>query len=234
MSLQVPPNSTGSVIATNTYSSKEYQENIISDGVTPTTLASVLAPGANLATEVAGLLTINHPNDGHKATYSATYTAQTVGTAATTAIFYIAGSATKTIRVCKVVVSATIATAGQTFDLAQQFETALPTGGTSATAATKIPWDSSSSAATATTKFYTATPTDGTSVGVLWVEKFNAFIAAATTVQPPNWAREYNYGNGPFQAVVLRGATQGLVFTLSTATPGNASSWDVTFVWTEE
>lgn len=235
MSVQLPANSTGPVIATLTLGSKEYQQIQKSDGVTPTQLQSILLPGAAEALEIASARVSNHPLDGNKATYSACYVAQSVGTAATTAIFYLAGSATKIVRPVQLIVNATIATAGQEFDFALQKESVLPTGGTAATAATIVPWDSNDLAATATTKFYTATPTDGTVTGIVLVTKMSLFIAAATTVQPPTNPYVFNFGSQPgCKALVLRGAAQGIVATLSTATPGNASSWDVTWVWTEE
>lgn len=208
MSVQLPPNSSGSTIETFTGSTKTYnlgERQVVSIG------------------------------DGSKATYSATYSAQSIGTAATTAIFYLAGSATMVVRLVQLIVSATIATAGEEYDFILQKETTLPTGGTKATAATITPWDSSDPAATATTAFYTATPTDGTVTGVLLVAKLTAYIKAATTVLPPNNVFNQTFGSAPnAKALVLRGATQGIVATINAATPANASAWDVTFVWTED
>lgn len=173
--------------------------------------------------------------DGGKATYSACYTAQSVGTAATTAIFGLIGSATKVVRLLQLIVNVTIATAGEEYDFSLEKETVLPTGGTKATAATIVPWDSSDIAATATTAFYTATPTDGTVTGVLLVTKLSAFLATATTVQPPTAPYVFNFGNQPgAKGLVLRGAAQGIFATLNAATPAHASSWSVTMIWTEE
>ena len=212
MSVQLPPNGPGSVVETIT-------EN---------------ATGAATTYNV-GERQVVAIGDGGKATYSAIYTAQSVGTSATTALFYLSGSATKTIRLLQLIVNATIATAGEEYDLVLQKETALPTGGTKATVATIVPWDSLDGAATATTAFYTATPTDGTVTGVLLATKFSAFIAAATTVQPPTIPYVFNFGNQPgCKGLVLRGAAQGIVATINAATPAHTSSWDVTFVWTEE
>jgi hypothetical protein len=173
--------------------------------------------------------------DGGKATYSATYTGQSVGTAATTAVFGLTGSATKVVRLLQLIVNATIATAGEEYDFSLQKETALPTGGTKATTATVIPWDSSDGAGTALPLFYTATPTDGTLTGVVLVTKLSAFLATATTVQPPTTPYVFNFGNQPgAKGLVLRGATQAIIATLNAATPAHASSWSVTMIWTEE
>lgn len=210
MSVQLPPNASGTIVETfnpiaNTYNLTSAERQVVS---------------------VA---------DGGKATYSAAYVAQSVGTSATTAIFGINGSATKVVRLVQLIVSVTIATAGEEYDFVLEKESVLPTGGTAATAATIVPWDSSDGAATATTRFYTATPTDGTVTGAIFTCKLAAYIKVATTVLTPNNVLNLNFGQQPgCKAVVLRGAAQGLYATISTATPANASSWDVTFVWTEE
>lgn len=206
MSVQVPPNSTGSVIET----------------YIPAT--NVLNAGERQSVSIEG---------SGSPTYSAAYTAQSVGTSATTAVFYIAGSATKTVRLLQMIVSVTVATAGVAFELTMQKESVLPTGGTKATAATIVPWDSADGAATATTAFYTVTPTDGTVTGVMLVEKFYAYITPATTVQPPVTTRNYIFNQPGMKLPTLRGIAQGFVWTLNAATPANATSFDVNFVWSE-
>jgi len=212
--IQLPPNASGAILETFQAGNNVYTGG----GATPAAERQVVS----LA-------------DGGKATYSAAYTAQSLGTGATTACFYIAGSASKTVRLLQLIFSATIATAGEEYDFTLQKESVLPTGGTKATAATIVPWDSSDAAASATTAFYTAAGTDGTVTGVLLVQKFSAFIATATTVQPPTGPTVINFGTLPGEkALVLRGAAQGIVATLNGATPAHTSSWDVTFVWTEE
>ena len=213
MSVQLPPNAAGTIVETfnpfgNTYN----------------------GGGTSLAERQVVSVA-----DGGKATYSASYTAQSVGTAATTALFGLVGSASKVVRLLQLIVSVTQATAGVTYDLSLQKETVLPTGGTLATTATIVPWDSSDGAATAVPRFYTATPTDGTITGVFLVAKLTAFIAAATTVLPPISVLNLVFGNLPgAKAPVLRGAAQGIFATINSVTPANASSWDVTMVWSEE
>lgn len=173
--------------------------------------------------------------DGGKATYSATYYGQSAGTGATTALAYLTGSASKLVKLVQIIISATIATAGEEYDLLFQKETVLPTGGTKATAATIVPNDSSDGAATAVTAFYTAAGTDGTVTGVFQSAKVSLYLATATTVQPPTVPYVFNFGQLPgAKAPTLRGAAQAIVLTLNGATPSHASSWDVTFVWTEE
>ena len=211
--IQLPPNGAGAIVETfNPYG------NIYNGGGTSLAERQVVSVA-----------------DGGKATYSASYTAQSVGTAATTALFGLVGSASKVVRLLQLIVSATTITAGVTYDFSLQKETALPTGGTLATAATIVPWDSSDGAATAVTRFYTATPADGTVTGVFLVAKLTTYITALTTILPPISVLNLVFGNLPgAKAPVLRGAAQGIFATINTATPGNASSWDVTMVWTEE
>lgn len=234
MSVVLPPNSTGSTVATLTSGAREYQECILSDGVTPTQLQSVLLPESAETLEIASARVSNHPLDGSKATYFATYAGQSLGTAATTACFGLGGSASKTIRLLQVIISATIATAGEEYDLKLQKESVLPTGGTAATTATIIPADSADVAGTAVPYFWTTAPTDGTVTGVVAVQKFSAYLATATTVQPPTFPAVFNFGNYPGKSLCIKGITQGAIFTIGAATPAHASSWDVTFIWTEE
>lgn len=207
MSVQVPPNSSGSVIETLTSSTKTLNLGE-RQGV-------YIAPGG-------------HP------TYSAAYIAQSAGTSATTEIFNLIGASAVTVRCCQIVANVTQTTAGQEYDLAIQKNSALATGGTKATAATIAPWDSNDAAASATTAFYTATPTGGTSVGLLFATKWSAFIATATTVVNQVLPLIINFGVLPGARLpTLRGATQAVALTISTATPGNANSWDISCVWTE-
>jgi hypothetical protein len=213
MSVQLPPNASGTIVETFNPVANTYN-------------------GGGNSTAERQVVSIA---DGGKATYSASYLAQSVGTSATTAIFYLAGSASKVVRLLQVIVNVTVLTAGQTFDLLLQKETILPTGGTKATAATIVPWDSADGAATATTAFYTAAPTDGTITGVIFNGKLSAYLAVATTALPPIGGVNLVFGLLPgAKAPVLRGAAQGIVATLNGGTPGYATSFDVTLVWTEE
>ena len=206
--IQLPPNATGAVVET----------------FLPT--SGLYTPGERQVVSIA---------DGGKATYSASYVAQSVGTSATTAIFGLVGSATKTVRLVRLIAGVTIATAGEEYDFLLQKESVLPTGGTLATVATIVPWDSADGAATAVPRFYTATPTDGTVTGILLATKLTAYIAAATTVLPPNNVLDLTFGReAGGHAIVLRGATQGIFASINLAAPAHASAWTTTFVWTEE
>ena len=59
MAVQLPPNGTGTVIGTNTVSSKDYQQINISDGVTPANMASVNVPSSGVALRAAELAVIS-------------------------------------------------------------------------------------------------------------------------------------------------------------------------------
>src|SRR5947208_2799094 len=75
------------------------------------------------------------PEGSEKSTYWATYVAQSAGTGATTNLFTMAGSATKTVKLVKLFVSATCTTAAAIFDVLMTRQSAVDTGGTAATAA---------------------------------------------------------------------------------------------------
>lgn len=213
MSVQLPPNSSGTVLQTHL----------------PTIGAATGAPTFN-AGEVQGVAL--DFNNG-KPTYSAAYLAQSAGTSATTDIFILGGSATKVVRLLQLAITITTATAGVAYDVMLVKESALPTGGTAATAATIAPWDSGFAAATAITRFYTATPTTGTQIGTLFTYKYFSFISPATTVLPPKDSIIWTPPVGA-AAPALRGAAQCFSVTINAGTPANATSWDVSCVWTEE
>ena len=136
MSVQLPPNGTGTVIGTNTVSGKDYQQINLSDGVTPSNIVSVNAVGSGIAVRTEEVAVSSASVDGTKATYSASYKGQSAGTSATTNIFTFAGSASKTIKIVRLYIAATAATAAVYLDVLLNKQTAADTGGTAATAAT--------------------------------------------------------------------------------------------------
>lgn len=191
---------------------------IVTDSTTPTRQLTVYSDGSLSTASV----------DGFKATYSAA--ALNVTSAATaTDIFTIFGSGTKTMRVLEMGMSGVQTTASDVIVQLIKRSTAN-TGGTSSSA-TNVPHDSNNTAATATVLSYTANPTAlGASMGTiragrLFVPPAGANSAAETLV--------FTFGNGPGQAIVLRGTAQGLCVNLnSTTTIGGSFSFWVT--WTEE
>jgi hypothetical protein len=166
------------------------------------------------------------PVDGVKQTYSAVINNLAVA-ATPTDIFTITGSNSKTIRVTKIEIDATRTTAGSVDALLIKRSTAN-TGGTSA-AATAVPHDSNNAAASATVLSYTANPTLGTAVGTLRTTKM--FIATTTTAGAEHV--EWDFGNRPGQAIVLRGTSQVLAINLNSVAVAG-SSFDIYVEWTEE
>lgn len=167
------------------------------------------------------------PIDGYKATYSAAAVGITSAATATD-IFTITGSATKTIRILRILTSATQTTAGEINLLLVKRSTANSAGTSSAV--TAVPHDSTSVAASATVLSYTANPTLGTPVGTLRADKL--FAPSVATASSPT-IMIYNFGDRPGQAVVLRGTSQVLALNLNSTTV-TGGSFDFAVEWTEE
>lgn len=161
-------------------------------------------------------------------TLKSSYSASIIGlVAANTAtdIFTLTGSATKTIRVTRIQISATQTTATANNVVLLRRSTAN-TGGTSTTP-NIVPLDSSNAAATGVVRAYTANPTLGTLVGNLRANK--VFISTTTT--SPN-TLDWKFGEG-CQPIYLRGTSEVLSVNLNgTTLAGN--SFNIFIEWTEE
>ena len=170
------------------------------------------------------------PMDGARATFAAAGSFSP-GTAATTDIAQIFGSASATVRVLRVGVSATGANAAAYVDTVLSVRSAAPTGGT-ATTLTNVPYDSKDVAATAVAKVWTVAPTAGAAVGSIAAAKLYVPVATASIIAP---TLIFDFGNRPGRAVVLRGVAQGLVLTFSGATfATTAPTVDFFVEWTED
>lgn len=176
-----------------------------------------------LADTNARLVVTNVPRDGVRTTCrTAAVGIASVLTA--TDIFTITGSASKTIRVVKVDISATQTTAGEANVIFLTRSTAN-TGGTS-TNLTEVPLDSTQSC-TATTLSYTANPTAGSLVGN--IAAFKYFIPTTLVLGA---ILTYDFGKLG-SAVVLRGTGQVFAVNLNSTTLAG-SSFDISAEWTEE
>lgn len=169
---------------------------------------------------------------GMKASYSASTAIKTATAAGTAPFACIYGSATKTIRVQRIIITGTCATAAVYGDIIITKTSAVISGGTS-TALTKVPKDSTSSASTATNvNYYTVLPTAGTAVGVIASQMVYLPVTgtAAPDVKPVifDWTAQ-----GMNEAPVLRGVAQGLELSFATTTT-NAPTLCITFEYTEE
>ena len=161
---------------------------------------------------------------------SATYSASVVGLATAltaTDIFTITGSATKTIRVSRIVVNGVQTTAAQVNVLVIKRSTANSAG--TSTASTAVPYDSANAAATATVLSYTANPTLGTAVGTVSARR--AFIPGAATASDAQ-GLEIISGDVGQQMMTLRGIAQVIAVNLN-ATTVAGSAFNITVEWTE-
>lgn len=164
--------------------------------------------------------------DTSRPTYRACFTAGSLSSVPEP--FNIYGSATKTVRIKKILVngSHTIQTYG-TVQLIRR--SATPSGGTS-TAITVGKLDTASPSSTAThLEYYTATQTTGGSVAVLHSTRVAMNLSTSVAGnQNPDWVLFDGRNNG--QAIVLRGTTDGIGLTFG-VTPANV---DVTVEWEED
>ena len=226
MAVQLPPNSTGVVVATLTSGGLEFQKNILSDGVAPTVLASVVTKLQGVVTEVGQLSTRAHPADGTKLTYGVGAIMVPV-TGANTTLVEIAGSASKTVKVNRITFAATKATTAETWNVKINKTSAAATGGTAVVPAV-VPYDSADAAGTAVVSHFTAAPTVGTAIADIMQFKYTALIAPAQTVLV---VIEFGkMGKCP----TLRGIAETLAIDITGTTTGHASSVTYSIEWTEE
>ena len=185
--------------------------------------------GGNSIT-VDGIVTVT-PGDGTKATYAASASG-IVPAAATTDVFTITGSATKTIRITAITISCTT-TAGSGFsaNLTMVRRSTANTGGTSTTI-TAGSHDTNNAAATAVVRSYTANPSAlGTANGVIRAHRFSISTAGgAGNIGPLNL---WEFGSRPAQAIVLRGTSDMLAINLGGVTI-TSPILSASVEWTEE
>lgn len=203
-------------------------------------VGTVAAQGGTVATDSSGqpyaprVVTFSNAAfsllDGTKATYIASKTGLAAATSSATDIFTVTGSASKTVRITRLGISATVATAAATIDIVLLVRSTANSGGTSTGSPTLVPYDSNSSAATATVLSYTANPTTGNLVGNVGAFKLFMNVAATGTSDKV----VLDFGNRPAQAIVLRGTSQVFAVNLNSQTTTNATSFDIFVEWTEE
>lgn len=201
----------------------------------------IISPGTGFVLPQAGATALTDTNSGQqyaplivstdsqRASYSASIVKLAVATSANL-IFTLTGSATKIIRVTRLELSGTCATTAKDINFFIAKYSTAASGGTTGTAPTIAPYDSTSSAASATIAVYTADPTAGTSVGNIRAGNLFMAVTGSTTATGLYIAE---FGNRPSQAVTLRGTSQQLGISLNgenTAT----SVMDIFIEWTED
>jgi hypothetical protein len=165
---------------------------------------------------------------GGTPTYGASVTAVAMALTATD-VFCIQGSATKTVYIKQMQLTG-VATTATTTDLLTIKRSTANTAGTPV-AATAVPFDSNSVAATATVFGYSANPTLGTAVGTLHADKYTL---TAATGAPANTIIPYNYNiDNTTQNLVLRGVAQEACFNMNGITPGGAV-FSADIIWMEQ
>lgn len=165
--------------------------------------------------------------EGTRATYSAAASGLTPAASATD-VFTITGSASKTIKITRIsVTGSTTAGSGVLVNLQIIKRSTANSGGTSTTL-TNVPHDSTSAAATATVRSYTANPTLGSTVGTIRAERV-AFESTSVIASRLNW----DFGTRGAKNIVLRGTSEVIAINLSAKTvTGGSLSIDIE--WVEE
>lgn len=164
--------------------------------------------------------------EGVKSTYFACVTAL-ASVASATDIFTITGSSTTTIRITRIIVSASQATAAlNRINLIKR--STADSGGTVFNAQMAAA-DSNNPAPGAVVKFYTANPSLGTQVGIIDSDLLNIQLTSGTNSDV--YTKDFELRGE--QAVVLRGTSQQLCVNLDGVTIGT-SSFNVCITWTEE
>jgi hypothetical protein len=187
--------------------------------------ATYVAATANPAAMVPSVVS---PIDGGQATYSFSIVGLAPASSPTD-IFNITGSASKTIKITRLIVSALQTTAGSIDVLVIKRSGGTQSAGTSG-ASSIVSNDTNNPTASALVQTYTSNPGSvGTSLGNIFAGKV-LVTAAATTSSPDKVILDY--GNRPAQAQVLRGTTQSISVNLNGVTL-TGGSVDVFCEWSE-
>lgn len=155
-----------------------------------------------------------------------------VPAATATAFLLIKGSATKTVRVRRIRISAMATAYGESKIKIARWA-AAPSGGTLATAVTIALADTANAAATAVVQSATANMTEGTPETVL--EYGNLSWVPLTTAATSSDGLPYTFdaGRGGEQAIVLRGVAQYCVVGLDGDAVPSGGVWHYGVCWTE-
>lgn len=166
--------------------------------------------------------------EGRKTTYRVGIVGFTPIASATAPAVSITGSATKTVRITRIVYSASASTGAVSNIQVNRF-TALTGGTPNSQAANIAKLDSNNAAATAVVNQWSAAATTATSAGILIAKRYEV-VTAAVSVQPGEI--EWKFGDDNGQGLVLRGTAEfaGIILSAVGTTPV-ADCW---VEWTEE
>lgn len=166
-----------------------------------------------------------------KASYVAATAAKTAVANNTTPFGQLFGSSSRTVRVQRIKVFATLATGAGYLDVIVTKRTAVGSGGTATTLATTA-LDSTNAASTVTVpKIFTAAPTAGTGGGIVATGMVFAPITGtpAVAIEPII----FDFEHAERESVVLRGTGEGIELSFAT-TPGTAPTVTFQIEYTEE
>lgn len=170
---------------------------------------------------------------GQKITYSASTTALTATAAGTGPFFSICGSASTVIRIQRLNINGSVATAAVRQAITLR-KTSTATSAGTATALTQVPHDSNSAAGTASlVNYYTALATAGALVGTVGTRTkiwpITATVAATDQVVEAIW----EFVGRESEGIVLRGTAECLEAGFAASTT-NAPTLALSVTWTEE
>jgi hypothetical protein len=188
--------------------------------------------GVNVASiNGSGALLVTTTGGGSAAVYSATSGIFAPAALATTDIFIISGSATKTVRI--LYVGCTITQNVAAVKEVRLVKRSTANSGGTASAATKVPFDSTSAASTvATCQSYTANPTLGTTVGNISTVQFIApDNSLSNTICDLTLFDSQMSTSNP---IILRGVAENLAVNFGGVALGTGPATTVTVVWSEE
>jgi hypothetical protein len=189
------------------------------DPVSAKMFAARMAPGS------PGVLAVS--SDGAKATYHY-FSAGNTPAATPTDVLTITGSATKTVRIKKIVLSGLATTAGQYVWLIVRRSSAN-TGGTS-TAPTPLKHDVNDPAATATLTLYTVNPgAIGTQIGTV---RGGRLFHNVTTAQ--NDRLVFDFSTNQDKALILRGTSDIIAINGNSVALPAGATLDVEISWEED
>lgn len=172
---------------------------------------------------------------GVKRTYRSCNNAAWAFTAALTPIWEMVGSASKTVRIQRIVLSGITLTAVAYHHVNLVKNSTASSGGTKLGTANNVavPVDSGNAAATATNACYTAGPTAGTAVGFVGVKRVLAQATTAAAAGIPHPDVEFDFRNkGSADELVLRGVAQ-TVHLAYEPVPASNISQAIMVEWTE-
>ncbi len=167
--------------------------------------------------------------EGRKQTYRCGIVAFTpIASGGTAPAVSVTGSATKTVRITRIRLSASSST-GALADISLQKFTALSGGTANSQSANVAKMDSGNAAQTAVINQWSVAATTHTAAGILNAERYELLAAAATVIPG---VIEWTFGDKQGQGLVLRGTSEFVGFLMSAV--GTSPVADCWIEWTEE